>query len=258
MASLGILPKAQRLLDAIAGLAIGWYRIPTRGPQPAANPNNHYVLPQAAIIARVNDAAEALLPQSSFPPLFWVSRALSGVSAPHIWDFGGGYGEAFFRFRRYMPDLRYTVTEIPEIVASARQISSLSPVAFTEHAPELCDLFFSSGVVMPAHECVFTAIQENRPPLVLVSSVEVTDRPTYWSLVVMRRYGRRCPYVTFNRREFVERVEAMGYRLLDSCRQGLSSSGAWLNLQAQPEVQGFLFKRICQPCSLLLSKRGTV
>ena len=46
MASLGILPKAQRLLDAIAGLAIGWYRIPTRGPQPAANPNNHYVLPQ--------------------------------------------------------------------------------------------------------------------------------------------------------------------------------------------------------------------
>ena len=59
MASLGILPKAQRLLDASAGLAIGWYRIPTRGPQPAANPNNHYVLPQAAIIARVNDAAEA-------------------------------------------------------------------------------------------------------------------------------------------------------------------------------------------------------
>jgi len=243
MASLGILPKCYRLLDAMAGLAIGWYRVRADGPQPARNPNAHYVLGRDAILARMEEAARAPLAVSSFLSLFWASRALGGNGSPHIWDFGGGYGEAFFRFRRYIPNLQYTVTEIPEIVSATQGIAELKPITFTETRPTSCDLFFSSGVVMVAHEQVLNAIAQAQPPWAMITSVEVTDRPTYWSTVVMRRYGRRCPYITFNRREFIGRVEAMGYRLIDSCRQGSASSGAWLNLQEQPDMNGFLFQR---------------
>jgi putative methyltransferase (TIGR04325 family) len=248
MASFGILQKINRLLDAAAGLAIGWYRYRTNGPAPERNVNAHYVLGIDAIRRRMTDAQVAPLVAGAFAPLFWSSRALSNSEAPHIWDFGGGYGEAFFRFRRYIPNLRYTISEIPEIVASARTLSELSEIAFiaaaeTPSSPLSCDLFYSSGVIMNAHQHVMHAIAMTKPPVLLITSVEVTESPTYWSMVVMRKYGRRCPYITFNRSEFIQRIEQMGYRLSDSCRQGRSSSGAWLNLQEQPELHGFLFER---------------
>ncbi|MCC6775242.1 MAG: hypothetical protein IT537_01175, partial [Hyphomicrobiales bacterium] len=202
--SLGLLPKAERLLAATAGLAIGWYRVRAAGPHEARNPNAHYIIDAARVRARIDEAIDKPLFAGAYPIIYWLTALLRDKSEPHICDFGGAYGEAFFRFRRYIPNLRYTVVEIPEIVRSARLITELASVEFTEAAPLKCDVLFSSGVIMNAHEAVFDAIDKIKPPALIISSVEVTDEPTYWSTVVMRKHGRRCPYVTFNRSEFIK------------------------------------------------------
>lgn len=243
MASLNLTRKLHNAIDIGIGLLIGWYRVRIDGPRPGRNENDHYIYSPDYLKARLGNAATGPLNGNNVAIMQTAAALLHKIKAPEICDFGGAYGEDYFRFRRFIPDAMYTVVEISEIVAAAKNVPDLAEIRFSTKTPASCDLFFSCGVVMNAHEVLFSAIEETKPPRVIIGSVEISDEPTYWSMVVYRKTGWRCPYITFNRAEFVSRFEGMGYTLHSSWRQGENTSGVFLNGQPNPDGYTFVFLR---------------
>lgn len=241
MASLNLTRKLHNAIDIGIGLLIGWYRVRIDGPRPGRNENAHYIYSPDDLKARLDSAATGPLNATSVAIMQTAAALLHKIKAPEICDFGGAYGEDYFRFRRFIPDATYTVAEIPEIVAAAKNVPDLEEIRFSTKPPAVCDLFFSCGVVMNAHEALFSAIEEMKPPRVIIGSVEISDEPTYWSMLVYRKSRRRCSYITFNRAEFISRFEGMGYRLHNSWRQGENTSGVFLNGQQSPDGYTFVF-----------------
>ena len=240
---LNVTPKVHRAIDMAAGLLIGWYRIRVAEPQPERNSNANYVLPKEEVNRRIAAARIAPATMSKRVAIYSVAELVKGIERPTICDFGGSYGEDCIRFQRYIPNASYTVVEIPEIVAIAKQAEALPDIKFSTTLPAGCDVFHSSGVVMNAHVPVLNAIKSVKPPRLVITSVEITESPTYWSMVVYRKFGRRHPYITFNRQEFLDRFMSLGYTLKDSWHQGESNSGVFLNGQKQPDIFGFTFLR---------------
>lgn len=235
--------KLHRTIDIGIALLIGWYRIRVAEPQPEKNPNTHYIREKEDIDRRIANANTGAPASNQLAVILSVAGFVRGMDQPRICDFGGGHGEDCLRFRRYIPDAIYTVVEIPEIVESAKRVDALKGITFSTSVPSTCDVFYSGGVVMNAHVPLFEAIKTLRPPRMIITSVEITDSPTYWSMVVYRKTGRRCPYITFNRQEFLDRVTGLGYTLTNTWYQGQNTSGVFLNGQKNPDAYGFAFIR---------------
>ncbi len=231
---LGIFPKAHKLLDLIAGVATGVYRVSMSASDKPRNTNDHYHIGIAAGAARVASALTDPMLSTIYPAMFWADRFLRGIETPHICDFGGGYGEACTLFGRVFPNARFTVVEVPEIVEQASAIDAAKHIHFTDTPPASCDLLFSSGVTMQAHGPQFACIEQLKPKAVIISAVEITPGDTFWSMQINRRYGRRCPYITFSEKEFVDRILAFGYILLDTWRMGQAMSGpSWTDARSR-------------------------
>ncbi len=243
MSGLGLTVKLHRTIDIGIALLIGWYRIRVDGPQPERNPNAHYIYTEVELDRRIANANTSVLTTSHLVGIYSVAEFVRGMNRPRICDFGGAYGEDCLRLRRYIPDAVCTVVEIPEIVDSAKNVDALKEITFSSTLPSACDVFYSSGVVMNAHMPLFEAIKTLIPPRVVITSVEITDAPTYWSMVVYRKTGRRCPYITFNRQEFISRFTDLGYTLKNTWYQGENTSGVFLNGQKNPDAYGFTFTR---------------
>ena len=243
MPSLNLTQKVHHTIDILIGLIIGWYRVRIDGPQTGRNENDHYVYPRAVLDTRLAHARNGPLTSGGTAIIQSARGLLSGIQNPVICDFGGAYGEECIRLKRFIPDAVCTIVEIPEIVRAANNVDSLKEFTFTAELPTSCDLFLSCGVVMNAHEPLFHAVKTMMPPRIIVSSVEITDAPTYWSMVVYKKSGRRCPYVTFNRIEFISCFEEMGYALKNHWFQGKNTSGVFLNGQENPDAYSFVFIR---------------
>lgn len=241
---LGIFPKVYRALDLASGLATGVYRVALKPGDKPRNTNDHHHLGSAAGAARVMSALTDPMPCTIYPAMFWVGRLLQGIEAPHICDFGGGFGEACVRFGRVFPSAKFTVVEVPEMVRQARDIEDARHITFTETPPASCDLLFSNGVTTNAHGPQLACVETLRPSALIVTGVEITAGQTFWSMQVNRRYGRRCPYITFNEADFVSRVVALGYSLRDTWHMGNAMSGPFLDGRPQPEYRGFAFMRV--------------
>src|ERR1017187_4899681 len=239
MSGLGLTVKLHRTIDIGIALLIGWYRIRIDGPQPERNPNAHYIYTTEELDRRIADAITGVPTSNQLAIIYSVADLLKGIDRPRICDFGGAYGGDCLRMRRYIPEAVFTVVEIPEIVESAKRVDELKEITFSSTLPSACDVFYSSGVVMNAHVPLFEAIKTLTPARVVISSVEITDAPTYWSLVVYRKTGRRCPYITFNRQEFISRFTDLGYTLKNTWYQGENTSGVFLNGQKNPDAYGF-------------------
>lgn len=250
MASLNLTRKTHTLIDIAAGLLIGWYRVRIPRPGPARNPDAHYIYSKEMLDQRLNRAKTEIISGHTMAIMQSAAELLHGINNPVICDFGGAYGEDCIRLRRFIPDAACTVVEIPEIVDAAGKIDELKPIAFATVPPPSCDLFLSCGVVMNAHDALFKIIEQTRPPRLIITSVEITEGPTYWSLVVYRKTRRRCPYITFNRNDFIRRFEDMGYVLNRSWNQGENNSGVFLNGQGNPNAYSFVFLRSSDAASL--------
>lgn len=242
MRGLGLTAKLHRSIDIGIGLLLGWYRVRVDEPQPEQNPNAHYVRENEELDLRIANAITGVLTSDQLARAYLVAELVRGIDRPRICDFGGAYGEDCLRLRRYIPDAVCTVVEIPEIVESAKRVDALKDISFST-VPTACDVFFSSGVVMNAHVPLFEAIKILSPPRLVISSVEITDSPTYWSMAVYRKTKRRCPYITFNRGEFIDRFATLGYTLKDIWQQSDNTSDVFLNGQKNPDSYAFAFMR---------------
>ena len=243
MRGLGLTVKLHRTIDIGIGLLIGWYRIRVDEPQPKRNANANYIYTKEDIERHIANAITDVPTGNQLATIYSVAEFVRGIDRPNICDFGGGYGRDCLRFRRYIPGAVCTVVEIPEIVDSAKSVDALKEIKFSTTLPIACDVFYSAAVVMNAHVQLFEAIKTLNPPRLVISSVEITESPTYWSMVVYRKYRRRNPYITFNRQEFLDRITALGYTLKNTWYQGENTSGVFLNGQKNPDAYSFAFIR---------------
>lgn len=163
----------------------------------------------------------ALLP-SDYPVLFWLAKALDG--APSLLDIGGYVGISYYSYRgflHYPSNLDWVVYDVPAVAAAGREIArqrECPGLSFTsEITPQM-----KPRTVLAAGSLQF--IDENfadllgrlgaLPANLVVSKTPLTDLPEY---VTLQDLGPAvCPYKILNRKQFIQSIESLGYRLVDS------------------------------------------
>jgi putative methyltransferase (TIGR04325 family) len=172
-----------------------------------------------------------------------IESFIKDIDKAVICDFGGAYGQAYFRLLRLLSKpVHWNVTEIPEIVQIAKRFDQLRPINFSESPPE-ADILYSHGVVMHADGALLNAISKANPKSLIIDGVECVDSQTFYTWQVLRKTGRRCVYVTYNRKEFVEIIESLGYSLASEWEGGRSGSGVFLSRELEVKCFGFAFVR---------------
>ncbi len=191
----------------------------------------------------------ALLP-SDYPVLFWLGKALA--ESPSLLDIGGYVGISYYSYRNYLTypeNLEWVVYDVPAVTAAGVEIAQhqdsrgLSFITEITSALRPCTVLAAGSVQF---------MEDNFPDLLrrmgalpknlIVSKTPLTELPDF---VTLQDLGPAvCAYRIFNRVKFIESIEALGYRLIDSwtnpdfhCRIPFHSD------QSVPSYSGLYFKR---------------
>lgn len=245
---MGLTKKLHRAIDLLMGRLTGFYRSGYYTSPPAdsgnQNENDHYVLPVAEIESRIASFTGDTPVAGTLAVMYWIKRFAHGVNNPLICDFGGGYGHDGFLIAKYHDQpFRYCVVEIPALVAQAKKVAALKEIEFREDTPPGVDILYSNGVVMNAREYLFAAIKEARPQSLIITAVECREGPTFYSYSILRKTGRKCLYITYNRAAFIAEIEGFGYALQGAWEIGPSGSGVFLDVADDIKYYGFAFRR---------------
>ncbi|WP_218508530.1 methyltransferase, TIGR04325 family [Variovorax sp. dw_308] len=162
-----------------------------------------------------------------YPVMWWLERAMRNGST-RILDIGGSVGVHYYAYRRHiaMPDdLAWHVVEVPSIAAIGESMAARKgarPLAFTTQLQAALvasrdDVWLAAGVIQ--------YLDEGRPDRLLKSG---TTRPTHLLLNKVPLYngedfvtaqniggGAFAPVQVYNRDNFIQDIEAMGYTLMD-------------------------------------------
>jgi len=140
-------------------------------------------------------------------------------------DVGGSIGTAYYIAQKYfdLPDgLEWRIYDVPEVLEAGRQVAEREgekskSLSFIDKLTDAgtCDLFFSSGSLQLIKETLPTLLQKLPllPQHVLINRIPVWDREAIVSLNDMG--FSLAPYNIFNRKKWVDSVEALGYKLMD-------------------------------------------
>lgn len=159
--------------------------------------------------------------QSDYAVLFW----LRGILRPgtRVFDFGGHVGVSWYGWRNYLdypPGLRWTVCDVAAIVREGEALARERGAAGLDFTSDIADgagsdVFLSAGALqyvdlgLPA----ILARMGTLPRHLLINKVPLYDGETF---VTVQSTGRAFhPYRIFNRREFVDGITALGYRVVD-------------------------------------------
>jgi putative methyltransferase (TIGR04325 family) len=166
--------------------------------------------------ARIDRACE-----SDYGPLFWLRGIIE--STRHVFDYGGHVGVSYYGWRKYLKyphDMRWTVYEVPAIVKAGRELASermSEHLAFTSDLSDGrdCDLFLAAGSLQYVDASLADILDRigTRPVHIILSKLPLYDGETF---VTVQSTGRAFhPYRIGNRKEFLDGVTALGYRIVD-------------------------------------------
>ena len=206
-----VVPWARRFRGAYATFQEAISAAPTGKPVGYDNPG----------AATFMEPSGSLLP-SDYPVLFWLGKAIAEL--PSLLDIGGYVGISYYSYRNYLTypeNLEWIVHDVPAVTAAGVEIAqhrdSRGLSFITEITSEL-----RPRTVLAAGSLQF--MEENfsdlllrmgaLPKNVIVSKTPLTELPDF---VTLQDLGPAvCPYKIFNRAKFVQSIEALGYRLVDS------------------------------------------
>ena len=172
-----------------------------------------------------------------------------------VLDLGGNIGMAYYTALKYYPlpeSLEWTICDVPALIATAKQVavregSKSNALRFVTRLQDAdnCDIFFSSGTLQFLEEPLPRLLQQlpNLPPTLLINRIPVWERKP---IATIHDTGFCiCPYNVFNRQEWVQSVERIGYRLVDdwTCPESTFSIRFHPNLRING-YHGFYFSRI--------------
>lgn len=159
---------------------------------------------------------------SDYPVLFWLEKALR--EAPSLLDIGGYVGISYYSFRQYLQypeNLQWLIYDVPAVARAGAEIAQREPspgLSFTStlssdiqvHTVLACGSlqFIEKGFAELLSELAAL------PRHLILNKLPLSDVPDY---VTLQDLGPAvCPYWIFNRTKFVQSIESLGYRLVDS------------------------------------------
>ena len=160
---------------------------------------------------------------SDFAALFYLSWLVK--PGYRIFDFGGNTGVLFYNYQRRWampPGVQWIVCDLPAVIEAGRVFARAQPsdgLIFTSNFRDAAgaDLLFTSGTLQYVPETVAELVAnlgDAKPGHVLVNRTAMWDHETFFTLQSLG--PAVCPYRVQNRREFVDGMEAEGYRVKDS------------------------------------------
>lgn len=211
--------------------------------------------PHAGKLGYDNDDS-ANLPYTSvitprdYPAMFWLGKSFSeGLSS--VFDLGGHIGVKYYAFRRalgYPAALRWTVCDVPAVVARGRELA-------LARAPEGRLLFTSDYDAAADHEVLFASGSLQYLPFTLAELLRrlprlprrlvINGTPIHESraFFTLNSIGTAfCPYRVQAREAFVADIRALGYAKRDDWEN--TAKALTLPFQAGydvPHYSGFCF-----------------
>lgn len=161
---------------------------------------------------------------SDYPVLFWLARLLA-AGQHRLFDLGGHIGVKYYAFRRYLPypdALRWTVHDVPAVLAAGRQFAAEHDperrLAFADSADQAseCDVLLTTGALQYLDYTLaeLLARAPTRPQHVLVNLTPMHPSRTYFTL---QHIGIAiCPYRVSAVPEFTAAMQALGYVVVDA------------------------------------------
>jgi putative methyltransferase (TIGR04325 family) len=160
-----------------------------------------------------------------YPVMWWLERAFRN-GATKVLDIGGSVGVHFYAYRRYfdMPGgLSWRVVEVPAIASIGREMARRAEAGALNFADSLApalngnDIWIAAGslhYLENARPGDLLQRCEARPRHVLLNKLPLCDGEDY---VTAQNIGAGCfaPLHVYNRRCFIDEVEALGYTLKD-------------------------------------------
>lgn len=167
-------------------------------------------------------SAELYLPclyPHDYPALFWLTRSLDeGMRS--IFDLGGHIGLKYFAFRRVLPypnDLRWTVCDVPAVVARGRELATARDpdghLSFTTDAQAASgqEVLYLSGSLqyLPQRLSELLAALHVRPRRIVLNITPVHPTRGY---ITLNSIGTAiCPYRVMARDELLHEASSLGY-----------------------------------------------
>jgi putative methyltransferase (TIGR04325 family) len=165
--------------------------------------------------------ARSFLSAYDYPVLFWLAQLLQPGTV--VFDWGGNVGVSFYAYRNhihYPERLEWVVSDVPAVVELGRRLADAEHcdgLTYTTTLERLssADILLSAGALQFIDE-PFAMLRELGclPAHVLLNKIPAYDQPH--AVTVQNMGTSLCPYHLFNRREFVERFQDLGYVMADS------------------------------------------
>ena len=158
-----------------------------------------------------------------YPVLFWLRTAFEDSRS--LFEIGGHVGVAYYGFAQvltYPRDLTWTICDVPTVAAAGEALArerGRSNIRFVTSPAQVegADIVLAAGALQyvetPSLAGTLAAFRA-RPKHVLVNTTPVYDGPSF---ITLQNIGPvYCPYRAFNRQEFVDSLQSLGYSLVSS------------------------------------------
>jgi putative methyltransferase (TIGR04325 family) len=157
-----------------------------------------------------------------YPILFWLNSIFDQGEGKTVFDFGGNVGVHFYSYAKYLkyPEgLRWTVCEVPEIAKVGRQIAEqrgVDNLDFTSEFKDIDDkdIFIGSGSIQYVENLgrhIHSLFE--KPRHLLINRLPLYNGTEF---VTLQNGGKVFyPQYVFNKTEFIEGLEHIGYKLID-------------------------------------------
>lgn len=171
------------------------------------------------------DVRARKLSSCDYPVLLWLLRAFQG-GATSVLDIGGSVGVHYYAYRRFiqMPAATaWRVVEVPTMVAIGRHLATTSAASALSFSEDLAQAVMSSNSDIWISVGALQYTQDVRPRQLLARCVA---RPRHILLnelplcegddfVTTQNIGSGsfAPLHVFNRRRYIEEIQALGYTL---------------------------------------------
>lgn len=161
-----------------------------------------------------------------YPALFWIQRSL-GDGLRSVFDLGGHVGIKYYAFRRVLDcptDLRWTVCDLPGVVATGRELAiergSPPQLGFCTDFREAsgCDVLYASGSLqyLPTTITEILAALPVKPRRIILNTTAVHPDRTIFTL---NSVGFAvCPYRIERHDDLMAELAGAGYKRRDAWR----------------------------------------
>jgi putative methyltransferase (TIGR04325 family) len=197
------------------------------------------------------EGSKSVVRSFDYPVLYWMGQILQTGTFErlNIFDFGGNLGIHFLAYSKYLnlpSNLSWIICDLPQIVKVGKTAGRDSRLSFTTDL-ELAsgsDIFLASGSIQYDRD-IARRIEalERKPQHILINRIGLYAGK---QIVTLQNGGRvfYAQYI-FNRHEFINSFESIGYKLVDIWEDNVDSCYIPFHPQVNvPCYHGLYFKLI--------------